>query len=111
MLKLLFKTKTMMLGCLSVLLFSTATQAQMRGPMEEPFIPGHLIVQIAEQAQIERIISHLPHGYEFQLNHILSDNMRAYLIEFNPNTISQMDALKLSNWCIAQLSKWNLKLI
>jgi PKD repeat protein len=97
MLKLLFKTKTMMLGCLTVLLFSTTTQAQMRGPMEEPFIPGHLIVQIAEGAQIERIISHLPHDFEFQLNRLLSDNMRAYLIEFNPEKIGQMEALKLIN--------------
>ena len=97
MLKLLFKTKTMIVGCFTVILFSSAVNAQMRGPMEEPFIPGHLIVQIASDAKIESIISHLPHDFEFQLNRLLSDNMRAYLIEFNPSTISQMDALNLVN--------------
>jgi len=78
-------------------MISSAVQAQMRGPMEEPFIPGHLIVQISSDAKIENIIRHLPHDYDFVLNRLLSDNMRAYLIEFNPNAISQMDALNLVN--------------
>lgn len=97
MLKLLVTTKSVMLICLNTVLLSSNMQAQMRGPMEEPYIPGHIIVQINEGAQIERIISHLPQGFDFQLNRLLSDNMRAYLIEFDPNTISQTAALKLVN--------------
>lgn len=97
MLKLLINNKSLVLSACAALFIGTASHAQMRGPLEEPFIPGHIIVQLAEGANIERIISHLPHDYEFQLNRLLADNMRAFLIEFNPSTIGQLEALKLVN--------------
>jgi hypothetical protein len=77
--------------------FNFSTRAQMRTPLEEPYIPGHLIVQVDARTNIGDVIRHLPTQYEFTLNRLLSDHMRAYLIEFNPNTIGQMEALAIVN--------------
>jgi PKD repeat protein len=97
MLKQLSAFRKLIVGLIGFTAVSSMSLAQMRTPLEEPYIPGHLIIQIEKGIKIEDIIRHLPHNYEFQLNRLLSDHMNAYLIEFNPSTIGQMDALNLVN--------------
>jgi len=97
MLKQLSNFKSLLLGLLTTAVLSTAVMGQMRTPLEEPYIPGHLIVQIAENVKIEDIVRHLPHEYDFELNRELSNHMRAYLIEFDPMKLDQMQALALVN--------------
>lgn len=70
---------------------------QMRNAEQEPFIPGHLIIQVDENTDPELLFQRLPAQYEFKVNKQLSDHMRAWLVEFNPFSISQMEALKMVN--------------
>lgn len=79
---------------LLTLIYST-TQAQMRGPMEEPYIPGQLIVQIEQGEDIERLLANLPNGNLFQVDRELSKIMRAWLVKFNPNELDQEAALRM----------------
>ena len=92
-----FSSITKAILCLLVIFFQFQLFSQKRTPLQEPYIPGHLIVQIDEKSTIEDLIHKLPSVYEFKLNRLLSKNMRAYLIEFNPFTVNQMEALRIVN--------------
>jgi len=70
---------------------------QMRTPEQEPFIPGNLIVQTAENVDLEKLLRTLPAQYEFKVNQLLASHMRAWLVEFDPYSITQMDALNMVN--------------
>jgi hypothetical protein len=80
---------------LSFIFISTIINAQMRGPMEEPYIPGQLIVQIDQNVKIESLIKDLPANYNFSVDRELSRIMRAWLLKFDVNEIPQEEALRL----------------
>ena len=46
-------------------IISTSLIAQMRGPEEEPFVPGELIVQIDRNVDLYKTIESLPSEYGF----------------------------------------------
>ena len=68
---------------------------QMRGPLEEPFIPGHIIIQVNDGVDVKSLVDQLPSQYEFKINRQLSKIMRAWLIEFNSDELEQMEAIRL----------------
>lgn len=80
---------------LPFILISTFVSAQMRGPLEEPFIPGQLIVQLDHKADIESLINDLPTNYNFTIDRELSKIMRAWLLKFDVSELSQENALRL----------------
>jgi hypothetical protein len=82
---------------ISLLFFSPISTGQMRKATEEPYIAGQLIVQLDEKSDLTEILSLLPTSYEFKINRLLSNHMRAWLIDFNPNVIDQFTALNLIN--------------
>jgi hypothetical protein len=69
--------------------------AQMRGPLEEPYIPGQLIVQIEEGENLEALLADLPNVQSFSVDRQLSKTMRAWLVKFDINEIDQEGALRL----------------
>lgn len=75
---------------------STSIFAQMRTPDQEPFVPGQIIVQIAPDADLYKAIEALPAEFEFRVVQELASFMRAWLITFNPQTVDQMEALRLA---------------
>ena len=89
-------TKFTLLHLSLFFIFSTTIVfGQFRGPMEEPFIPGQLIVQIDKNTDIEGVIKSLPSHYKFKVDRSLYSHMRAWLIEFDVTAISQANALSL----------------
>jgi len=74
--------------------FSIFSWGQMRTPDQEPFIPGQLLVQIDKNVDLYELIKTLPTEYEFKVSQELSPFMRAWLVEFNPTKIDQMEALR-----------------
>ena len=70
--------------------------AQNRGPEQEPFVPGQLIVQIDKNIDLRKAIEILPTDFEFKVVQELSPFMRAWLLEFNPSKVGQMEALRLA---------------
>ena len=82
---------------LTLIACSHFSYSQMRTPEEEPFIPGNLIVQVAENANIHKIVAGIPAQYNFKVDRLLASHMRAWLIEFDPFSLSQMDALRMVN--------------
>jgi hypothetical protein len=84
--------------CFSLLftgIFSSALFAQMRGPEEEPYVPGELIVQIDRNVDLYKVIETLPEQFGFTVVQELSPFMRAWLLSFDFQTINQMDALRM----------------
>jgi len=77
------------------LIFSNFSFSQLRGPLEEPYIPGHVIIQINEDVDIEKFTNQLPAQYGFSVNRQLSKIMRAWLLEFDIETLGQLEALRL----------------
>lgn len=73
--------------------------AQMRTADQEPFVPGQIIVQIAQNVNLYESVKALPEAYQFTVVQELSPFMRAWLLEFNPNQVDQMEALRLA-WTI-----------
>lgn len=69
--------------------------AQLRGPMEEPFIPGHLIVQVKQNQDPYALVDRLPKHFRFEVERQLSVHMRAWLLTFDDQAIDQMSALNL----------------
>lgn len=78
-------------------LTNISASAQMRGPLEEPYIPGQMIIQIDNQTDVADVIRRLPTEFEFGLDRQLSTHMNIYLLEFNPFKIGQMEALSMVN--------------
>jgi hypothetical protein len=76
-------------------MISTLSIAQMRGPEEEPFVPGEIIVQIDRNVNLNKVIESLPEQYGFTVVQELSPFMRAWLVGFDFQTIGQMDALRM----------------
>lgn len=76
--------------------FAFNSVAQMRIAEQEPYVPGQLIVQIAQNVDLYKSIQALPPEYEFRVVQELSPFMRAWLLEFNPAKVSQMEALRLA---------------
>jgi hypothetical protein len=76
-------------------IISTSLIAQMRGPEEEPFVPGELIVQIDRNVDLYKTIETLPLEYGFIVVQELSPFMRAWLVSFDYTSIAQMDALRM----------------
>lgn len=84
--------------CYSLLLtgiISSSLFGQMRGPEEEPFVPGELIVQIDRNVDLYKTIETLPSEYGFIVVQELSPFMRAWLVSFDYTSIAQMDALRM----------------
>lgn len=84
--------------CFSLLLtgiISSTLFGQMRGPEEEPYVPGEIIVQIDRNVDLYKIIETLPEQYGFTVAQELSPFMRAWLVNFDFQTIGQMDALRM----------------
>ncbi len=95
----MLKTTYLKLFSISLILFCSLQTAlgQMRTPDQEPFIPGNIIVQTAENVDLEKLLRTLPAQYEFKVDQLLASHMRAWLVEFNPYSIAQMDALNMVN--------------
>ena len=87
--------KKSLLFFISLLLYSSFSYSQLRGPLEEPYIPGHIIIQINEGVDIEKFTEQLPNEYGFSINRQLSKIMRAWLLEFDVDAIGQLEALRL----------------
>jgi hypothetical protein len=84
--------------CFSLLfagIFSTALFGQMRGPEEEPFVPGELIVQIDRNVDLYKVIETLPEQFGFTVVNELASFMRAWLVSFDYQAIDQMEALRM----------------
>lgn len=81
---------------LFVSFFGVTSWAQMRTADQEPYVPGQLIVQIERNADLYKAIKALPADYEFTVVQELSPFMRAWLLEFNPTKVNQMEALRLA---------------
>lgn len=81
---------------LFVSFFGVTSWAQMRTADQEPYVPGQLIVQIERNADLYKAIKALPVDYEFTVVQELSPFMRAWLLEFNPTKVNQMEALRLA---------------
>ena len=84
--------------CFSLLLtgiFSSTVFGQMRGPEEEPYVPGEIIVQIDRNVDLYKAIASLPEQFGFTVAQELSPFMRAWLVRFDNQTIGQMDALRM----------------
>ena len=80
---------------LIISVFSVSSWAQMRSADQEPFVPGQLIVQISENADLYKALTTLNAEYEFEVVEELSPIMRAWLVKFNPEKIAQMEALRM----------------
>ena len=78
-------------------LFIFNANSQKRDPLDEPYIPGQLIIQLAENVTIDDVINQLPDQYRFNVDRELSKTMRAWLIEFDTDEVEQMTALSLVN--------------
>lgn len=83
------------LSLLVILFFVNSVAAQLRGALEEPYIPGHLIVQVKENQDPYGIIDRLPKHFGFEVDRQLSVHMRAWLLTFDDQAIDQMSALNL----------------
>jgi hypothetical protein len=84
--------------CLSLFftgIISSSLFAQMRGPEEEPFVPGELIVQIDRNVDLYKLVETLPEAFGFNVVQELSPFMRAWLVSFDHTAIGQMDALRM----------------
>lgn len=80
---------------ITLIFTSSILNAQMRGPMEEPYIPGQLIVQVNEGYNVEELIGDLPQDYKFTVDRQLSKIMRAWLLKFDVDALDQESALRL----------------
>ncbi len=84
--------------CYSLLLsilISSSLYGQMRGPEEEPYVHGELIVQIDRNVDLQKILASLPPQYEFRVALELAPFMRAWLVGFNYEVLEQMKAVQL----------------
>lgn len=90
-----FSLKASILTILTFLIYTSSSFCQMRSPMEEPFIPGHLIIQVKPNVDVEQLVKTLPSEFNFKVNRLLAQTMRAWLIEFDPTTLGQMEAIKM----------------
>ncbi len=70
--------------------------SQMRTADQEPYVPGQLIVQIAQNVNLYESVKALPEQYGFQVVQELSPFMRAWLLAFEPSALPQMEALRLA---------------
>ena len=80
-----------------VIVLNSTCFSQKRTAAEEPYIDGQLIVQLVEEQDINALIKDLPEQYEFSINRELSKIMRVWLINFNPESIDQMQAHAIVN--------------
>lgn len=84
--------------CYSLLLtgiISSSLFGQMRGPEEEPFVPGELIVQIDRNVDLYAVVETLPEQFGFVVVQELASFMRAWLVSFDYQSIDQMEALRM----------------